>query len=1838
MAINHDFKVKNGLDVGENIKIDGTVVVDTGGEIITAQLKDSGVTAGTYGDSSNIPQITVDGKGRVTEVTDVSVTIANDFLTGLSFADGTLTASVSNQSDVTVSLDGRYQPAGTYDNYGSWLVSDGNSTVGVFSGNQVNFEGDGATDVTFDSNTNTFTISSTDTNDNYFVTGGTFTEGTGILNLNRTSPYPTIQIDMDGRYELLGTNDNYGSWTASDGTTTAAITSGETVTFSGSGATSVTFNDSTQTYTISSTDNNDNDDTTYSVALSDGAAGEVDIDLTAGGSGSGTDSVTLKQGSNVSLSRSGDVVTISSTDTNTDTTYTAGTGLSLSGTQFNANVNAAVQTTAASAVTTNGARTYAVQVDGSDNLVVNVPWSDTNTETTTSLSLSGDTLTYTDETGTANDISLSKYIDDTNLARLTSGTLNNTTGIATFTRDDASTFTVDFSEFLASGSSFDGTFDGTINATRLRLTASDDASLSSTLHALQIGSDAGQNLILDNNEIHSRTNGAISTLFLNGDGGEVKINGNLATNTSFLNGQIISTSNNTGSEPYVQLKVINTGTSAGIKLHSQTTSGKNYEIQSDISGDLIVYDRDAQQYRLRLNANGVDAVTGGLRVGGTTVIDSDHNATLDKATIAGKIQLEPDDSYSGYYTVGFQGVGTGNGVNKIFAHGTGGDGLYICSASSRNINFRTNGGTANTFIMTASGDFRVGETTVIDSGRNGTFAALSSNGTTSFQVDGITDLNAVPGGDVLSFTPFVSEFQAANRSGSNYNGGFQVGSRVTGYLSQFVVEAQGVNSPPKFRNQAGGTWGDWQTFITNRNPVRVITDSEHQFYKLTNGGGVSLRFSDVVSTQSQSGYFKYFHQDDSSHGSGNAFTFTSTEPTLSFAVDGKIISDDGFYIGFNAANHGTQVIDSSRNGYFNNGFFNELTATGYTEIGDGVGSVSNDGSWNARLNVAGSQHAKIDVKSVSDGIITSVYSHTGQAQGRIGTTSNHNLALLANGSVKAVVTTTGRVGVNIESPTKTLDVRGNAFFGSGGSTVSRSTNGVGISYTSNTAFVGNSDLGDGERYLSITNDSTSANACSAISLRTNPNATNVMNSMVDIKLVSATATHGFLTFTTRSSSGVSKDALSISDDGNIGIHNTIPQHTLDLATPNSGSSKSIRLDTANGNTSGTSDTVGSYITFAPHYTNYSKRSAGIAQIAEGNYFRSGLAFYTNNITDATSDWAERLRISMDGNVGIGEANPTDIFVIRKDSTASQIVTYRNNSGGFNQRIYADYNNDGTTTELQTRVGVDGNYSSIGNFSNHGLQLRTNNVNRLDITPDGTVGIKQATTLSSTAGSVYTAMKIEQSNGNIASLNAYHVRTSTGSDWTTAAYRFQQKIDSTYMGYIQFNGTSRLGEVTIGAGTTTSGATGIGEKLRILSSGSVIATNFQVSPENTTGTYMKGISSIAFTDSTSAWDTAYNHGIRSTSNTGTFGDDISINSYHDVTVRLDSNSNNSGSYFRVQNDTSGAHNGDNNLPFWTGHDGTGARSRMWGRVGINAEPSASDYALNMGGHVNLNNKEINYVNQLHFNDNVRLIDNGNDTDLILKAGDSGSVYLKLNRNGTNTGGLYADTSAVGILDKDNQWAIRHQFDSHTEFRDNNEVTFSVGQGGISGDFGTVQTNDTGKNGYAGYSIGGRVVFMHDIDTNSWGIYNDANNEWMIYGDLNGKVDLRYNSTVKLQTTSTGVEVVGLLTATQKSFTIDHPTKEGKKLRYGSLEGPENGVYVRGRLKGDNVIELPECWTGLVHEDSITVDLTPIGRAHVWVEDLDGYTVTVGSDAEEVNCFYVVYGERKDVDKLEVEFDA
>jgi hypothetical protein len=119
----------------------------------------------------------------------------------------------------------------------------------------------------------------------------------------------------------------------------------------------------------------------------------------------------------------------------------------------------------------------------------------------------------------------------------------------------------------------------------------------------------------------------------------------------------------------------------------------------------------------------------------------------------------------------------------------------------------------------------------------------------------------------------------------------------------------------------------------------------------------------------------------------------------------------------------------------------------------------------------------------------------------------------------------------------------------------------------------------------------------------------------------------------------------------------------------------------------------------------------------------------------------------------------------------------------------------------------------------------------------------------------------------------------------------------------------------------------------------------------------------------------------------------------------------------------------------------------------------------------------------------------------------------------------------------------------------------------------------------------------------------------------------------------LEVNGSFAATTKSFVIDHPTQPGRRLCYASLEGPENGVYVRGRLTGSNIIDLPDYWTGLVHEDSITVTLTPTGHYQkLYVEQIAHNQVKIATAnllERDIDCYYVVHGERADVGKLVVE---
>jgi len=111
----------------------------------------------------------------------------------------------------------------------------------------------------------------------------------------------------------------------------------------------------------------------------------------------------------------------------------------------------------------------------------------------------------------------------------------------------------------------------------------------------------------------------------------------------------------------------------------------------------------------------------------------------------------------------------------------------------------------------------------------------------------------------------------------------------------------------------------------------------------------------------------------------------------------------------------------------------------------------------------------------------------------------------------------------------------------------------------------------------------------------------------------------------------------------------------------------------------------------------------------------------------------------------------------------------------------------------------------------------------------------------------------------------------------------------------------------------------------------------------------------------------------------------------------------------------------------------------------------------------------------------------------------------------------------------------------------------------------------------------------------------------------------------------------LMAKVKNFAIPHPTIPNTKLVYSCLEGPENSVYVRGVLKNNDTINLPDVWKKLVSPNSITVSLTSVGIDQgLMVKRIANNKVVVqGKPGLPIHCHYHIFAERIDVEKLQTE---
>lgn len=110
---------------------------------------------------------------------------------------------------------------------------------------------------------------------------------------------------------------------------------------------------------------------------------------------------------------------------------------------------------------------------------------------------------------------------------------------------------------------------------------------------------------------------------------------------------------------------------------------------------------------------------------------------------------------------------------------------------------------------------------------------------------------------------------------------------------------------------------------------------------------------------------------------------------------------------------------------------------------------------------------------------------------------------------------------------------------------------------------------------------------------------------------------------------------------------------------------------------------------------------------------------------------------------------------------------------------------------------------------------------------------------------------------------------------------------------------------------------------------------------------------------------------------------------------------------------------------------------------------------------------------------------------------------------------------------------------------------------------------------------------------------------------------------------------------KPFDIPHPSKPNHRLRHVAIEGPEIAVFYRGKLDGEHVIKLPEYWKDLIDENSITVQLTAWKTADptLHVKEVTMEKIVIGSEKlKKIYCHYTVFAERKDLDKLIVEYEG
>ena len=186
------------------------------------------------------------------------------------------------------------------------------------------------------------------------------------------------------------------------------------------------------------------------------------------------------------------------------------------------------------------------------------------------------------------------------------------------------------------------------------------------------------------------------------------------------------------------------------------------------------------------------------------------------------------------------------------------------------------------------------------------------------------------------------------------------------------------------------------------------------------------------------------------------------------------------------------------------------------------------------------------------------------------------------------------------------------------------------------------------------------------------------------------------------------DDLIVGGAGRVGIGTTTPQYGLEVATATGGDISFLRDDTS----IAANDTIGTL-----HFAGNDPSHRVGAQIKVNahdawatNDCPTYMTFHTTD--DATASIDERMRITHNGNIGIGTTAPTNLLHLAESDTSSVYLQFSNSTTG----------HAGTDGFF---IGVNGGGTAavnLWNLENTAMRFATNDTQRMTILGNGKVGI------------------------------------------------------------------------------------------------------------------------------------------------------------------------------------------------------------------------------------------------------------------------------------------------------------------------------------------------------------------------------------------------------------------------------------------------------------------------------------------------------------------------------------